>query len=245
MVQESSLCLTVSPSAERAVNCLMELSPTPSAYSHISRWTNHNGCGRGAFRGRSSAVAGVWWLSPASRCFNDEHEADFGDAGGRAATVTPNLERDLEMSPRIRDLVRSDLFATLLYGAMCNTVWRHVATGTLCYCTRRHAGNVVAMLRCEGDYMDWVLLDGRRPGGRAGYGRTGGARLGACRSPAPRRVGERCRRTGRQALAAANRQWEVMSLWAVASFCWSLPLPRQRSLLHDREALGCVYTDAD
>ncbi len=64
------------------------------------------------------------------------------------------------MSPRIRDLVRSDLFATLLYGAMCNTVWRHVATGTLCYCTRRHAGNVVAMLRCEGDYMDWYCSMG-------------------------------------------------------------------------------------
>jgi hypothetical protein len=86
--------------------------------------------------------------------FMDERDADFGDTSGRA-TPTPSLERDLGFSPRIRELVRSDIFATLLYAAMCNTVWRHGATGTLWHCSWRHASAVVAMLRGEGDSMDW------------------------------------------------------------------------------------------
>ncbi len=56
--------------------------------------------------------------------------------------------------------MRSDSIATLLYGALCNTVWRHVATGTVWHCSWRHAGSIVAMLRCEGDYMDWYCSMG-------------------------------------------------------------------------------------
>jgi hypothetical protein len=92
--------------------------------------------------------------------FVDERDADLADVGDRARTLPPNVERDLELSPRIRDLVRGDMFATLLYNALCNTVWRHVATGTLWHCSWRHAANVVAMLRCEGDYMDWYCSMG-------------------------------------------------------------------------------------
>jgi len=64
------------------------------------------------------------------------------------------------LSPRIRCLVRSELFATLLYGALCNTVWRHKATGTPWRCSWRHAGGVVAGLRCSGDYLDWYCSKG-------------------------------------------------------------------------------------
>ena len=86
--------------------------------------------------------------------FRDERDADISDTSGRA-TPTPSLERDLGLSPRIREFVRSDVFASLLYAAMCNTVWRHGATGALWSCSWRHAGSIVAMLRGEGDYIDW------------------------------------------------------------------------------------------
>jgi hypothetical protein len=84
--------------------------------------------------------------------FKDDRDADFGITSGQV--TPPSLERDLGLSPRIRELVRSDVFATLLYAAMCNTVWRHVATGTLWSCSWRQAGSIVARLRGEGD-MDW------------------------------------------------------------------------------------------
>src|SRR5208282_4822778 len=87
--------------------------------------------------------------------FIDEPEADLLAASAEPAAVQPDLERDLGLSPRLRDLVRSELFATLLYGALCNTVWRHKATGTPWSCSWRHAGAVVANLRCQGDYLDW------------------------------------------------------------------------------------------
>ena len=92
--------------------------------------------------------------------FVDERDADLHDVDWQARTLTPSLERDLGLSQRIRDLVRSNIFATLLYGALCNTAWRHVATGTVWHCSWRHAGSIVAMLRCEGDYMDWYCSMG-------------------------------------------------------------------------------------
>jgi hypothetical protein len=92
--------------------------------------------------------------------FADEVAANFVSASAEPAAVRPDLERDLGLSPRIRDLVRSELFATLLYGALCNTTWRHKATGTLWHCSWRHAGGVVADLRCEGDYLDWYCSMG-------------------------------------------------------------------------------------
>jgi hypothetical protein len=92
--------------------------------------------------------------------FIDEPGADFGLALSAYGVATPNLERDLAQSPRIRDLIRSDVFATLLYGALCNTTWRHTATGALWHCSWRHAGGIVAELRCEGDYLDWYCSMG-------------------------------------------------------------------------------------
>ena len=92
--------------------------------------------------------------------FVDERNADLHEIECQERASTPSLERDLGLSRRIRELVRSDIVATLLYGALCNTVWRHKATGTMWHCSWRHAGGIVAMLRCEGDYMDWYCSMG-------------------------------------------------------------------------------------
>jgi len=92
--------------------------------------------------------------------FADEPEAALTPAPAGAATPEPSLERDLSLAPHIRCLVQSDLFATLLYGALCNTTWRHKATGKPWDCSWRHAGAVVASLRCQGDYMDWYCSMG-------------------------------------------------------------------------------------
>ena len=44
--------------------------------------------------------------------------------------------------------------------ALCNTDWRHVLTGARWQCSWRHAGAIVAMLRGEGDHMDWYCSMG-------------------------------------------------------------------------------------
>jgi hypothetical protein len=72
----------------------------------------------------------------------------------------PTMERDLGASARIRTLVRSDLFAALLYGALCNTQWKHTASGAEWSCSWRCAGGIVAALRGEGDYLDWYCSTG-------------------------------------------------------------------------------------
>jgi hypothetical protein len=92
--------------------------------------------------------------------FIDEPAADLHAEATGSIVVQPDLERDLGLSSRFRGLVQSELFATLLYGALCNTVWRHKATGTAWSCSWRHAGNVVANLRCQGDYLDWYCSMG-------------------------------------------------------------------------------------
>jgi len=92
--------------------------------------------------------------------FVDEREADLDDRSGRERTSVPNLGKDLSLSQRIRQLVLSDIFAILLYGALCNTDWRQVLTGARWQCSWRHAGAIVAMLRGEGDHMDWYCSMG-------------------------------------------------------------------------------------
>lgn len=92
--------------------------------------------------------------------FADEPEADLTAAKAGIKTVQPDLERDLVLSPHIRCLIRSDLVAVLLYGALCNTTWRHKVAGTLWHCSWRRAGGVVAGLRCEGNYLDWYCAGG-------------------------------------------------------------------------------------
>ncbi len=92
--------------------------------------------------------------------FVDELDADQAVSSVEPIVRQPNLEHDLGLSPRLRNLVRSDVFATLLYGALCNTVWLHKATGTVWSCSWRKAGGIVATLRCRGDYVDWYCVGG-------------------------------------------------------------------------------------
>ncbi len=94
-------------------------------------------------------------IEPEALRFVDEIGAD---APRLAAGEVPlaDLERDLAMSARMRGLVGdSDLFAQLLYAALCGTVWRHEDTGRHRRVGWRSAGAVVAGLRGGGDYMDW------------------------------------------------------------------------------------------
>lgn len=90
--------------------------------------------------------------------FLDEPEADAPLAPDDMSV--PSLERDLGASARIRSVVRSQLFAGLLYGALCNTDWRHRASGTVWSCGWRSAGAIVASLRAEESYIDWYCWGG-------------------------------------------------------------------------------------
>jgi len=92
--------------------------------------------------------------------FVDEPGADLASAPIQHDAMRPSLERDLGTSARVRALAGGDLFATLLYGALCNTVWRHKATGTAWHCSWRSAGDIVADLRGQGDYLDWYCFSG-------------------------------------------------------------------------------------
>ena len=85
--------------------------------------------------------------------FHDEGEADIPRAPRRTVA---DLAGDMAMSERMRTLVRdSDLFAALLYAALCNRIWIHEATGQEWSVSWRSAGSVVAHLRGSGDYLDW------------------------------------------------------------------------------------------
>lgn len=91
--------------------------------------------------------------------FVDEPDADLATVPDRREPP-PDLRLDLGRSARVRELVRSELIATLLYDALCNTLWRHGATGTPWRCSWRAAGGIVADLRGEGDYLDWYCSMG-------------------------------------------------------------------------------------
>jgi hypothetical protein len=92
--------------------------------------------------------------------FVDEPAADPPACLGQAEPKPAALEHDLGASDRIRALVRSDLFAALLFGAVCNTQWKHTASGVEWSCSWRSADGIVAALRGEGDYLDWYCSSG-------------------------------------------------------------------------------------
>lgn len=83
-----------------------------------------------------------------------------GEEPGWTLPDGPSLERDLAASPEIARRVRSDVFAQLLYAALCNTEWRRGATGEPWSCSWRMAGDVVAHLRGVGSYLDWHCSGG-------------------------------------------------------------------------------------
>jgi hypothetical protein len=84
--------------------------------------------------------------------FVDEPQADVPQ---KAYAPGANLARDLALSARIRACVQNDLFAGLLYAALCATKWRHCDAKATWSCSWRAAGGVVAGLRGDGDYLSW------------------------------------------------------------------------------------------
>ena len=87
-------------------------------------------------------------------------EPDAGEGEGVRRDAAPSLERDLAARPEVRDLVQSPAFAELLYASLCNTRWRHRATGQEWSTSRRGAGGIVAHVLGEGDYLDWYCSGG-------------------------------------------------------------------------------------
>lgn len=132
--------------------CLLPHAPAPDEASRV--WTRRLPGTALRRRGRLKVDPGKALL------FIDEPNADLVAGSAEREADRPDLERDLGLSLGIRGLVQSELFATLLYGALCNTTWRHKATGTVWHCSWRSSGAIVAELRCEGDYLDWYCSGG-------------------------------------------------------------------------------------
>lgn len=130
-----ALCLTVSLDlAASARVWTRKLAPSSAVYR----------------RGRVQIDPGV------ALQFIDDSEADPGITSCKPTEMIPSLETDLLSSRRMTELAQaSDLFAGLLYAALCNTEWRHVQTGARWSCSFRDAGDVVASLRGNESYLDW------------------------------------------------------------------------------------------
>ncbi len=80
--------------------------------------------------------------------FIDEPDADLDVSPANGAPDAPDLERDLVRSARVRALVRSSLFATLLYSALCNTRSRH------------RTGRIARLAARTGNTLTWHLALG-------------------------------------------------------------------------------------
>lgn len=100
-------------------------------------------------RGRLRVEAGI------ALRFHDEPTADMPRS---VQPIVHDLGLDMAMSARFRRMVQeSDMFAALLYAALCNTEWVHERTGQRWHVSWRGAGRTVAHLRGQGDYLDWYL----------------------------------------------------------------------------------------
>jgi hypothetical protein len=136
----------------RASGCLMDDGALVEARciawggeDHV--WARSLGDTRLRRRGRLIVEAG------AALRFIDEPAVDLLQQRPARAR---DLAADLAMSPRLRAGVQSNLFAGLLYAALCQTEWRHKdATPAAWRCSWREAGAIVAGLRGEGDYSSW------------------------------------------------------------------------------------------
>lgn len=79
----------------------------------------------------------------------------------RAMNPENNLEYDLRSSDWICDKVKqSEQYAQSLYAALCNMEYIKLETLNILSektwsCSWRYAGEVVALMRGQGDYMDW------------------------------------------------------------------------------------------
>jgi hypothetical protein len=75
--------------------------------------------------------------------------------------MTPNLEQDMKDAKWFVDKVRAtESYAQNVYAALCNNAFQKleimpVLRDEIWSCSWRYAGGIVALLRSEGDYMDW------------------------------------------------------------------------------------------
>jgi hypothetical protein len=75
--------------------------------------------------------------------------------------MTPNLEQDMRDAKWFVDKVRAtESYAQNVYAALCNNAFQKlevlpVLRDEIWSCSWRYAGGIVALLRSEGDYMDW------------------------------------------------------------------------------------------
>ena len=75
--------------------------------------------------------------------------------------MTPNLEQDMKDAKWFVDKVRTtESYAQNVYAALCNNAFQKleimpVLRDEIWSCSWRYAGGIVALLRGEGDYMDW------------------------------------------------------------------------------------------
>lgn len=75
--------------------------------------------------------------------------------------MIPNLEQDMRDAKWFVDKVRAtESYAQNVYAALCNNAFQKleimpVLRDEIWSCSWRYAGGIVALLRSEGDYMDW------------------------------------------------------------------------------------------
>jgi len=75
--------------------------------------------------------------------------------------MIPNLEQDMQDAKWFVDKVRAtESYAQNVYAALCNNAFQKlevlpVLRDEIWSCSWRYAGGIVALLRSEGDYMDW------------------------------------------------------------------------------------------
>jgi hypothetical protein len=75
--------------------------------------------------------------------------------------MIPNLEQDMKDAKWFVDKVRAtESYAQNVYAALCNNAFQKleimpVLRDEIWSCSWRYAGGIVALLRGEGDYMDW------------------------------------------------------------------------------------------
>lgn len=79
----------------------------------------------------------------------------------RAMNTVNNLEYDLRSTKWICDKAKaSEQYSQNLYAAMCNMEYQKLETMNILKeetwsCSWRYAGEVVALMREQGDYLDW------------------------------------------------------------------------------------------
>jgi len=89
--------------------------------------------------------------------------------------MTPNLEQDMKDAKWFVDKVRAtESYAQNVYAALCNNAFQKleimpVLRDEIWSCSWRYAGGIVALLRSEGDYMDWYCSGIRGDPKEIGY----------------------------------------------------------------------------